>query len=589
MSVLAEPETTEQVGLTAKDIADIRRDADDDVFFFGTVICGHRDLVFVDHAPLMYAAAGCADKLIAVLRSETLDSYVIREIRRECIRHSVNIADESAQGRLAELLRVVDIRVFRRFGKSSALTHAVRLWKMVKDPNLSCCIISNTDDKSTDFTKQVRNTIQGELFAAVYPDRVPADTKGSLHERKLTLQGRTVPDKEPGLMSFGAHSSPVGYHFDEFNIDDLVGRENKTDAELTFVREFLANISGLYNPGIRYPIRRIHVGTRWDEEDDSAYVRRYPQTFAITVPIWHREGPTDNIRDEGIPTTQWFPLAKILAEQEEILSDPEQGAISWRCNYELNPAVGGGRLFPAELVDNAAWRPLISAEITRGKEWPQRPDYEASGKRRVFEGTTRFKDFAANPEYLYKITCCDQSFSQTGDEWAVVTEGMDQYNHRYILETSTGHGVEAMLDKILMHLLTWKPRRVGMEKIAAQHVIELVLKLGEKYRALRNYVESVDHANKPKEWRIHNYVAEVLRMRRLWLNPHDTATAEEMKRYRAGPSAKDNILDALAMCEVLIQRSLQPREGEVDYKTRLAARNSMIQGHRDKQTGIPLW
>jgi hypothetical protein len=590
MTVLAEPAPVDQVGLSREDVADIRRLADDDVFYFGTVICGHKDLVFVDHAPLMYAAAGCSDKLLGVLLDETLDSYVIREVHREVMKHGLDLRGPEAVGRLSELLRIVDLRCFRRWAKSSSLTHAVRLWKMVKDPNLSSCIITNTDEKSTDFCKQIRSTILSDIFGVVYPDRVPVDSKAMLTERRLTLQGRTVPDKEPSLMAFGARSSPVGYHFDEFDFDDLVGRENRTAAELAFVREFLANIFGLYNPGIRYPIRRVHVGTRWDEEDDAFIVRRFDQTFAVDIPIWHREAYTDNIREPGVPTTEWYPLEAILTLQEEVLTDPEEGPISWRCNFELNPAIGGGRLFPAELVDNASWTPL-KGPATNGKEWPQRPDYDKTGKRRVFEGTAplRFKDFAANPDLLYKITCCDQSFTMDGDEWSVVTVGMDQYNHRYVLETSTGHGPEAMLDKILMHHLSWKSRRIGMEKIAAQHVVELVLKLGDKYRVLRPLVEPVPHANKPKEWRIHNYVAEILRMHRLWLNPHDEATRVEMKRYKPGPNAKDNILDALAMCEVLIQKSLQPREGEVDYKKRFAQRNQAIQGRRDKSTGIPLW
>src|SRR6185295_14139330 len=111
------------------------------------------------------------------------------------------------------------------------------------------------------------------------------------------------------------------------------------------------------------------------------------------------------------------------------------------------------------------------------------------------------------------------------------------------------------------------------EEIAAQHVIELVIKLGNKYRALRGFIESIPHRTKPKEWRIRNYVAEIMKMGRLLLNPHDIETKREMTMYKPGPKAKDNRLDVLAMAEVLIQKSCQPREDEKDYRETAKAVN----------------
>lgn len=456
---------------------------------------------------------------------------------------------------------------------------------MTQDPNLTSVLITNTDPKAIDFCKQIRATILSDLYKAVYPDRVPADPNRMLTESRLTLAGRTVPDMEPCLMAFGVKSSPTGYHFDEFHFDDLVGRENKSNAELTVVKEFLANLTGLYKPGIRYQVRRVHVGTRWDEEDDAAFTRLYPKTFAITVPIWVRDAASENLRDHGTPTTKWFPLEKIIAEQEEVLSNPDEGAISWRCNYELDPYIGGARIFPAQLVDQQQWKPFEND----GRIYIQRPDFDDKGQRTRYADSDVYKDRLLDPMKLYRVTACDQSFSEDGDEWAVATVGMDQWGHRMVLERDTGHGVEQMLDAIIEHVETWSPRRVGMEKIAAQHVIELVLKLSPKYRRIRSLIEPVPHKNVAKEYRIRNYVAEIMKMRRLWLDPEDSETRDEMKKYKPGPNAKDNILDALAMCEVLIQKSCQPKDDEVDYRQRIKERNAVNEQRRDRYTGIALW
>jgi len=560
-------EEKQEVGLTKDEVRDIRQTADDDVFFFGTVICGHKDLIFEDHAPLMYMAAGCPGKLLALLRSESWDSDVIRTIKRECTRHGIDLWAEDAEARLAERLRVVDIRVFRGSGKSSSLTHAVRLWKMCKEPNLSAVLITNTDPKAIDFCRQIRATILSPLFGAIYPDRVPADPKAALTESRLTVGGRTVPDKEPSLMVFGYKASPTGYHFDELHFDDLVGRENRSMVELAAVRDFLSNVAPLYNPGIRYQIRRIHVGTRWDEQDDAEAIQRYSQCFSVSIPIWRRDRPSDDLRTPGVPTMpKWKDLAAIQELQEEILSNTDEGPLSWRCNCELDPTLAGGRILAAEMVDKQEWTPYRDAVVTKGREWLQRPQYDLKGERLP-------KDRAMDPETLYKVMACDQSFAESGDEWSVVCVGMDQYSHRYVLEVRTGNGVEAMLDAMDMMRLLWKPRRIGMEKIAAQHVIDLVLKLGEKYQRLRPLIEPVPHNNVAKEYRIRNYVAEVMKMRRLWLHPRDAETKQEMKKYKPGQRAKDNRLDGLAMCEVLIQKSMAQKDGEESYKKKFEAVN----------------
>jgi hypothetical protein len=593
---------TQQVGLTAEDIAQIRRDSLDDPFYFARVICGHRDLTDTLHMPLLYVAAGLVDKLIPLLNDTAYcsRSYTIRAIQKELARHSVDWNTPQGKQRMHELFRIVNIRVARGYGKSSAMTHALRLWKMTRDPNLTACVISNTDPKATDFCKQIRATILSPLYGIVFHDRLPSEPKFFLKENSITLAGRTVPDKEPSLMAFGHKSSPVGYHFDEIQTDDLVARENRSPAELAEVRDFLANMFGLYNPGIRFPIRRLHVGTRWDEEDDDAMVRQIQGCFTVNVPAWYREDGADDILKPGIPTDpQWKTLESILELQTEVLSDLQQGSIAWRCNYELDPAIGGGRIFPAALVDSSDWLPFKDEKVTEGKEWPMRHMFDAKNNRipakhedgtpKTLNGQPLYRSQYFDPRYLYTVMAFDQAFSDDGDPWAGVCMGMDQYGHRYVLETRTGQGMDAMLDAMLMLYLTWRPRRCGQEKIQAEQLIQMIFKLDEKYRRIRGLIEPIPHNNVAKEYRIRNYVAEVMKMRRLWLNPHESFVKDEMKKYKPGKNAKDNILDALAMCEVLIRKSAKPKDGEKDYKEKFRAINSANRTRRDQRTGVQLW
>lgn len=597
------------VGLTPEEIADIRREADADSFFFARVICGHRELTEDLHMPLMYVDIDQIDKLVGVLENPRMAGYyTVQQIKRELNRHEVfgPWNRPEVKQRMRELFTLVNARVSRGFGKSTSLTHGKRLWKMVRDPNLTSALITNADDpKAHDFCKQIRATILSPLFGAVYPDRVPGDLK-MLTESRLTLAGRTIPDMEPCFMAFGHKTAPTGYHFDDLDFDDLVARENRSPLELAAVVDFLTNVSGLYKPGIRRPICRNHRGTRWDEEDDDAEVRKIKRCFTINVPIWIRDEPTEDIRVPGRPTApMWKDLPAILLLQEEVLSNPDEGALAWRCNYELDPAIAGGRIFSAALVDASAWTSCTDPKII-GKprpqgsrlnpkqppdrmirtEWPSRVKRNEKNEKMTkldAQGVDRFEMIAFDPDKLYIVTTCDQSFTEDGDEWCVGTIGMDQYGFRFVLEMSTGNGAEAMLDKVEMHRLTWRPRKIGFEEIAAQHIIELVIKLGSKYRSLRGFIESIPHKNKPKEWRIRNYVAEIMKMGRLLLNPHDIETKREMTMYKPGPKAKDNRLDVLAMAEVLIQKSCQPREDEKDYRKTAKSLNERHRADRRRR------
>ncbi len=602
-----------QVGLTAEDIAEIRAYALDDPFYFARVICGHKELTETLHKPLLYVAAGLIDKVIGLLSDDEFcsRSFTARAIAKELDRHGCDWKTPVGRERMRDLFRIVNIRVARGYGKSSSMTHALRLWKMTRDPNLTSCIISNTEPKAIDFCKQIRATILSPMYGIVFPDRVPADIKSLLRENAITLAGRTVPDKEPSLMAFGHKASPVGYHYDEIQTDDLVARENRSPLELAEVRDFLANMFGLYNPGIRFPIARLHVGTRWDEEDDDALVRMIPNCFTVNVPAWYREEASDDILAPGLPTDpSWKGLDAILELQKEVLSDPQQGSIAWRCNYELDPAIGGGRIFPAALVDSADWIPLDSKTLKNIIEWDakdlmnsrvllsrvKRDDKNKPIQKKNEDGTPRtvngekvYQFAAFDPMKLYRVTALDQSFSESGDEWAVGTVGMDQYNYRYVLEVTTGHGIAEMFDAFFRHVTEWRPNRVGQEKIQAAELIEMLMKTDDRYRRLYSRIEPIPHGSIQKPYRIRNGVAEVLKMNRLYLNPRDFETKNEMKRYKPTPNAKDNRLDVLAMCEWLIKRSMEPREGEQNYKDRFKNINSANQKRRDPRTGVQLW
>lgn len=554
------------VGLPADQFTSLKQWYLDDPFAFAKDICGHRDLTNQFHRPLIYLAGGCVDQLLPLLNDPSFDSFIVRAIRSNLERRRIDWNSPEGIQRFRSLLDFVSILIYRGAGKSSSITHATTLWRMTRDPNETIALISATDDKAWSFMRQIRETILSDAYRAFFPERIPDRIDKILTEKRITLNGRTVSSPEPTLMGQGYKSNWIGTHFNRFVIDDLVGLNNCSPTELTGVREFLAFLPGLYMPEITRPVSRTHVGTRYDEEDDAGLLSRIEACFQVEIPIEVHKGPILSLTQKGEPTNpEWHPRAKIDVLRETIINDPEQGPQSWRYNYLLNPSAGGARIFPPEFVDSQKYRKVPTKD---GKSFlVQLPDLNSEGEQlRTKEGALKF--LLRDPMRIYRVIGCDQAFSEDGDDWAVSVVAMDERGNRIQLETRTGKGHSRMREAVSYLNEVWRPVWVGLEKGAAQETVIDLMKEDAKFASMRSKIVPVTHGSKSKEYRLRNNVAENLRMRRLWIDPDDPVTPREMKDYRPGPKAKDNILDSLSIAEHLLKR-VAKAEGEDGWHARI--------------------
>lgn len=514
--------------------------------------------------------AGCTDKLISLLNDSSLDdAFVIKALRRS-IRDVHGIEWNAPHGRdqLDRLLRFCNIRMYRGTGKSSVLM-AVVLWHATRDPNETILICSGAEERAISFVKQIRKTILSDAYRELFPERIPAgDLATALTEKKITLAGRTNPSPQATIEAWGYASNNVGAHYNRFVLDDLVGPENCSPTELVKVHKYLADMVGLFTPGLDRPVTRFHCGTRYDEQDDSAELEKNPRCLSLIVPIEAYLGLVEDISRRGEPTNpDWHPIEAVQERFDAIVTDPSEGPASWRRNFLLDPSAGGGRIFPSAIVDGADWTPWVDPKTK--KMWVARVERDASTKTPLLDKAGKIRWLRFDPTLLFNVIGVDQSFADDGDEWAVSDVAADRYGYKYQIETRTGHGFDAMWETILLMALQYKPRRIGLEKGAAQETT-IVLKGREaRFARIRGLIEGVSHKNEPKVFRIINNVAEPMKMGRYLLNPKDLVTKSEMKLYK-GPSsrAKDNILDSLAIANVLILSPPQDEDWKIKWRRR---------------------
>jgi hypothetical protein len=549
-----------------------------DPFDFARIICRYRELTDRYHRPLAYIAGQCTDKLIALLNRPGFDSYVLHALRIELMQRGIDWNTEVGRGRFEELLAFVNIRMYRGSGKSSIGTHSTLLWYATKDPNETIALMSVNDEGASAFCRQVRETMLSDIYRLFFPERIPqGDLTKLLTERRLWFGGRNIPHPQWTVEARGFTSSWARTHFNRFFCDDIVTEANCSETELPKVHRNLGNMRGLYMPEIKRKVCRHHFGTVYAETDDHSFLRKIAHCLTIVVPIeTYPNGQPESIEERGIPTNpEWHPVEAVSKIQAEVSGDPDQGPLSYKRNFWLDPLAGlGDRTFPPSLVGKAKYRLVVEAGVKKC----ERP-------RRKEDGS--YEPMALDPfRQMMVVLGIDPAFSKGGDDWAVSAVGVDHEEVVYQLETLAGKGWEGLKRAMRIAIERWNPRVVGYERAGAQETsFQTLLEYDKFFRRYAKLFEPVWHENKSKEWRILNRVVEPMRMGKLWVNPNDTRLHEEMTAYNPeNEKAIDNRVDSIAIAMSLVRRG-KPKG---KFGERMGARKAAQKSRRDPFTGVKI-
>lgn len=593
----------------------------DDPYAFAFIICGHRELVPEVHMPISYMACGKPDKLAWALTQSGFDGFLIDQLRTQLRIREIDPLTDTGLAALDAQLDWVNFRLPRGSYKSSVITHAGAAYTMTVDSNTTGKITTAIDEKAWELCGQIGDTIRSGIYRDHFPERVPEGNLLQLiTEKRITLGGRTVSRPQTTLQAGGYLTKDIGGHYDRFWVDDLVvgGKSgNNTPNTLPGVHAWLTGMSGYFILSQR--VRRVHVGTRWEDDDDHGWLtsgKRARACLSVEVPIEVHDGEVINILERGKPTMPTFlPSARIQSIQDSVLSDESEseGAQSWRCNYLLNPSIGGGRLFPANLVNDPDrwWRgPYENSDPKIRKQYPNRfklarlardeqgrpvdkdkkPLIDAKGVL-LEEWRNRAAVLAFDPWVdLDRVMTLDPSWAVGGDNWAITAAGIDSHGVMYQLETqSAKSGMSGWMEALVEMDEIYRPRIIGFDKGGYQDpMIQNILKTDRHMRRLRNKIVAVPHNNIAKKARIRAGVAEPFRMFRWQLCPddHGNATRDEMKGYKGDPNAVDGILDSLAMVPTLSRR-VKSTEDVDDAKARAIAREKTFRNLIDPSLGVP--
>lgn len=549
LEVTRKPET--QYNLPPSQWEQFRRLLKADPFLFSTWVAGFDKLLPRVHQPLSYLMAGRARHLAWYLTNTKHESEVIDQIRSELQRFGIDASDPTQLGRLQRALATVDIRLGRGLYKTSTGVPTM-LCAITNDPNITMLIVHGVEPKAHAMCTQMGDIIASRMYRFFFPDRIPADFKNNVTKNWIRLEGRTAPHLQPCVEAMGANTTATGGHYDTFYIDDL-NTEEQSPIEQEQACGFLNKIPGLSIRGntVWGHVRRVHVGTRYGNDDDAAKLAANSRAIHINMPAEKRMQPTlAKIREIGEPTVPEILTKDDLADiiEEHIA---QNGEVAYFRNYLLIPDSEAAALFPPEIIDanklGGQWGWVNDPGNPHRRFGVVRAERDAKREIVVDPKTGKPKLVTIPLSAMRVVLGVDPSASDAGDEWAVSAIGRDHQGYFYQLETRAGHTHNYLLDVTLEMAAVWSPWKIGVEKAALSVLSIDLMQRDARFAPIKHRIVPVSTNNQNKLVRFRTILSPKLIAGDLMLSPDDVHTRAEAKQYKYGPKAKDNRLDSLTI------------------------------------------
>lgn len=342
--------------------------------------------------------------------------------------------------------------------KSSIVTKAGAVLRMLQNPNIRILIANNTWDNARKFLRSIQAHLAPGMMLPRYFG--PFESK-QWNQDEITIKQRTVIQDAPTIATTGLEKEQTSQHYDLIIADDLVSRENvQTPEQRAKVKDYINSLFALLEPNGELWV----VGTRWSEDD--AY------GDLIEEGIWDvliRSCYADDSR--SVPLfPEKFTLEKLAALRAKL------GPTLFSCWYLNDP---------------------ISEEAADfKKEWV-----------RFYEPGT------PHPANLYLAVDPAHSLSRDADYSAFVVTGMFSNRKIRVVDYVRKRVVPSDLVDIIFDLVKkWRLHRIGIETFAFQKTLKYEIERKQRETGIFFGIDELGRRNTGKG---ENYLSKEARIRSL--------------------------------------------------------------------------
>lgn len=392
---------------------------------------------------------------------------------------------EYLQRRITEGQRRWLILFPRGHFKTSLLSMAYPIWRVIQNPDVRILLVHASSTMSTRWLRAIREKMQSPLFMHFFGDLVPENPKGE--GRRWTAGQievrRSQAHAEATITSIGLTSKVVGGHFDIQILDDVVEQQA---ARSPIVMEQALEFLKLADPLFVTPKKgeRLVVGTFWSGGFYESLIER-PSYEKIVFGCYVDDRFREFVKRAGGEASELTDGEPVFPERfsKKDLEDMEADMGPVRFSHQmLNVPVADDMMrFRPEDVRYYDWR-----EDTQECIAPDGSAYPTSG--------------------MYVTMCVDPATgeSTSTDESAITVCGHHRESGKIFVLDEWGGKVlpGALIDKILTMAEKWKPTFVGIERASFQSTLRWFLTDEGKRRGQYVNVQLLDVGNRSKVERI---------------------------------------------------------------------------------------
>jgi hypothetical protein len=461
--------------------------------------------------------------------------------------------------------------------KTSLMTQAYCMWRLVRDPEERILIYTSTFDLAGTFMNYIRTTFEGggthgEMFLQCYGDIIPKPndrSKWTTNDVTILRQGAY---SDPSIKARGIGSRVVGGHHTLQLVDDLVVEELNRQQMDKVIRE-LDGLDPLYH-SVALGERR-YVGTPWAFYDPIVYIiRNWKDALVVRLP-WRDAAKQPIFTYKEADRTKGLPVGASLKEYTAYAEGlKRRNRWFFACQYECFPQDDEKIGFRKEWFHYFVMKAGKFVEVDRDEK-------ETGRSVRAAE---------CNTFILIDPNVIDPPGSRTGNTnvevrragdfaaWIVLCVSPD--NYWYIPRVIRWRcNVDQFLAKTHELVAIWQPRWVAIEQVAAQRLFYhlFVRDFRDGKPKFQIIPWQGGHASKPSRIRglIPNYSNGFVR-HRLADQPEIMQGINDLEgELLDGESAEhDDASDALSAAIPLVYPPGKERAGQLDEAIRLLKRDT---------------
>lgn len=396
--------------------------------------------------------------------------------------------------------------------KSTLITVAYVMWRIVRNPDIRILIANYKLDNAKAFLYQIRSEFtNNKTILMLFSRSIPDLKKVKWNESQITFR-RKKNMKEATIEVAGVGGEITGKHYDLIIYDDLVGPQNITTLDqIQNLKQWYNQTQSILEPGGE----QIIIGTRWHFADLYGFIM---ENLMPPFKLFKRSA----FKADGSP--EWpekFTTEALAHIKMRMEADPKQGRQLFVAQY-LN-----------EVIDEA------TASFRRDKLRFFHPDNAPKGMA---------VSITVDPAISEK---------ESADRSAFVVRGNDQHGTWWILETFAKRGMSPtdIVDKIFELYRTYMNKGYMVEKVAVETQAfqkALSYSIREKMRKENTYfmLQELGAWKQSKELRIKALIPRfdlgAIMLRHPSTGDDTEILVDELLRFPKGQH--DDLIDALAFC-----------------------------------------